>query len=816
MKSIAALPFAFLLAACGDGAGDGLVEAELGGMTVRVEADPARIEVSDAEGRVLFDGLPGSPAPAGRPAHTALAMRTARASYEMRFGAFKIEEPDAGRWRAVAAFGDLRTEDFGIRFELLDAVGEPLGTGMISEAGAGQLEMAFEPASDAHNRMSIAFGCDPDEHFLGLGGQSFDVDHRGFSVPIWVSEDGISKVDTDEYDDLWFLVGRRHSTHTPMPVYLSSRGYALLLQTDLRSIFHLCSEAADVTRLEVWEGKLSLRLFSGPSPSEVLERLTGHLGRPALPPAFAFAPWLDALFGSDNVRRVASKLRDEDVPCSVIWTEDWRGGEEDMLGYALDEDWNVDRRLYPDFEDLASDLHALGFKFLTYNNTFISEGVDIWDEATSNGYTIRNAEGQTYRFTSVTFDDASLLDLTNPDAWEWAKGIYRAGLELGADGYMADFAEWLPTDAVLASGEDARAHHNRYPVEYQRLNRELLDELFASDGVERLFFVRSAYLGSQPLVSVVWAGDQQTDFSVGDGMPSVIPMGIGLGIAGFPYYGHDIGGYMGQVSEPTDKELWFRWVTLGALSPVMRTHHGKNALANWNWESDPDSIAHMRRWARLHIRLFPYLYGLARQASETGLPMLRPMALDHPDFEPGWSLTDQYQLGDRLYVAPVVEQGAFTRTLKLPGGTFYPLLGGEPHSIPPVGGSLTVPAPLTEIPVFVPAGTLLVLLPAQIDTLVAAAPGSDLVTLADVGDDRELWLWPGGDSSWTETSGLSYTWTATTWSGPPTRATWNGQPVDLQDGSLTVTGNGTLEIDGTAFLEVSGGATGRELVIRIR
>ena len=803
-----------LLAACDNDNESKPLEAELGGLTVRVTPNPARIEIIAPDGEVLWDGVPGG-APGS--ALAAVAVRRAEASYTVQFGAFMISE-EADPWQAVTRFAHLRAEGTVITFDLVSRAGDTVGSGEIAEAGEGEVTLTLTASEAQTNRMTAAFACRPGEHFMGLGGQSFDVDHRGQTVPIWVEEDGISKGNTDEDPDLWPLMGRRHSTHTPMPIMLSNKGYALLLDTPYRSLFALCSEQEDVARVEAWEGALHLRLFYGPTPKEAITRLTAHLGRPELPPAFAFAPWLDAIYGSDNVRRVADKLRAQGVPSSVIWTEDWRGGEFDGTGYTLDEDWNVDRVTYPDFEDVADDLHSLGFKFLTYNNTFLTVGVDVWDEAETNGYTIQDKDGQPYIFMNAKFEDASLLDLSNPAAWDWAKEIYKAGLRLGSDGFMADFAEWLPTDAVLFSGEDAAAAHNVYPVEYQRLTKEVFDEMEAEDGVERLFFVRSAYLGSQPLVSVVWAGDQQTDFSEGDGLPSVIPIGIGLGVTGFPYYGHDIAGYMSQLTDPTTQELWYRWVTLGALSPVMRTHHGKSSDENWNWESDPASTAHFARWGALHIRLFPYLYGLAEQATRTGLPMMRAIALEHPGWEPGWTLTDQYLLGDRILVAPVVTEGDTQRTLQLPEGTWYPLLGGDPVSIPAGGGSVTVDAPVEECPAFVPAGTLLVLLPDGVDTLVAA-DATGVVTLDDVGDDRELWIWPGGDSAWTEASGLTYVWTGTSLSGAGTvtDVTWNDTPMTVDaSGMVTVSGNGTLTVNSSATLELSGGDPARRVAIRFR
>lgn len=803
------------LVGCG---GDPAAPLALGGLRVSTEGSPAGLRVEAPDGRVLFDGLPAPGAPGGTEAPRVLfACRAATASYEFAFGAFRIQEVSARPWVPAVRLELLERAEERVRLRVVGPDG-PLAEGELEGLGPGGLRLRLACLAPGHNRASVAFRAGPGEHFLGLGGMSFDLDHRGQSVPLWVEEDGISKAPTDEYDPAaWFLIGRRHSTHTPMPIFLASRGAAFVLDTPARSLFHLASEAEDEVRLEAWEGQIDLRLFDGPDLSGALARLTAHLGRPDIPPDFAFAPWLDAMHGSDNVRRVARRLRDEGVPSSVIWTEDWRGGVREGDSYTLDEDWEVDRALYPDFEALADDLHAWGFKFLTYNNTFLDSEVPTYQEALAGGHTIRDAAGGPYLFTSAKWTPTSLVDLTSPAAVAWTKQKYRDGLELGADGTMADFAEWLPTDAVLASGESAERFHNLYPVAFQRLNKELLDELAAEDGVERLFFVRSAYLGSQPLVSVVWAGDQQTDFSAGDGLPSVIPMGLGLGLTGFPYYGHDIGGYMSSLTRPTTKELWFRWVTLGALSPVMRTHHGKSAFANWNWESDADSVAHLRRFARLHLGLFPYLRALATEARETGLPLMRPLCLHHPDFEPGYTLTDQFMLGDRLYVAPVVTDGERSRRLELPPGRYHPLLGGPPVG----GGQLEVAAALEDIPVFVPDGALLVLLPGQVDSLVPGQAGSGVVTHRDVGDDRELWLWPGqaaaGVHRLEEPGGLAYAWEARQAAPPLVSAAWNGARVAIgPDGALELTGSGTLELNGSGRLTVTGGEARRRLRVVLR
>jgi alpha-glucosidase (family GH31 glycosyl hydrolase) len=315
------------------------------------------------------------------------------------------------------------------------------------------------------------------------------------------------------------------------------------------------------------------------------------------------------------------------------------------------------------------------------------------------------------------------------------------------------------------------------------------------------------------VVQVVWAGDQTTDFALGDGMPSVIPMGIGLGMTGFPYYGSDIGGYISTGTVPTTRELFFRWTTMGALTPVMRTHHGRQTTMNWQWDHDAETTAHFGRWARVHQQLFPYLRSLADASAATGAPIMRAMAYAHPEFEPGWSITDEYMLGPSIYVAPVMADAVTSRMVTLPPGTYRPLLGGAP--LVSTGAATSVNAPVTEIPAFVPEGSMIVALPGAVDTVRAVATGSTSVTLASIHDDREIWLYGPGSADFAE-GAMTYAWRATGWSGAATSATWNGSPATITSGTISVVGTGTLVLDGTAMLTITGGAATRVMTIVLR
>ncbi|MEW5851838.1 MAG: TIM-barrel domain-containing protein [Myxococcota bacterium] len=711
----------------------------------RVDVDGTHVTVRSASdpGRVLLDSVNLEPG------YAPVSVRSDEATFEMLYGSFLITDGIAP-WTAPAnATSSL--ENGVVRLAWTASDGNALGVTTLESPSEGALHVAFEASAPDVNRVAMAFACAESDRFLGFGAQADSVDHHGHTVAIWTSEPGIGKSDSDEPNEFWFLQGTRHASSMGLPTWLSNRGYLAVVDNDHRSIFEMCSTRADAWRAEVWDRRMDLWLYDGPEPMLALERATaGALGRPVRPPPLAFAPWHDAVYGSQSVRDMARLIREQHVPSSLIWSEDFRGGNDvEGQGYRLEEDWDLDRALYPDAETLAAELHANGFAWMAYYNTFIVQGADIYDEAIADGHVVKKTSGDPYLFDGVTFDPTALADLSRPETREWVKQHLRAAVDVGFDGWMADYGEWLPHDAVLSSGEDALAAHNRYPREWTSVCAEVLAE--RTDGRQRLFFARSGWLRSNTHVPVFWAGDQRTSFQRDDGLFTVIPIGINLGLAGVSTYGHDIAGYQSATNDPSTKELYFRWTTLGALSPVMRTHHGIDARANWWWGKDEETLAHFKRWASFHIRLFPYLDGGSKVAETRGIPLVRGLALEFPSDGVTWTVSDQFMLGPALLVSPVVDEGATSRTAHLPPGTWLPWDGGAPVTGPT---DVTLALPVTEIGLHARAGSVIPLLDPTVETLLPADP--PLVDLDDVAGRRVLRVFLGADGSFEEREGIRY------------------------------------------------------------
>ncbi len=721
------------------------------------------------------------------------------ASFEMLFGMFNIiedQDPFApGERLVVTTFAEGQRIDFNV----LTADEEVLATGTVELDGDA---VALSWTASAGDRVQVKTPCGADHHFIGLGAQSADVDHRGQNVPLWVSEQGVGKTDTNELHAAWQLVGRRHTTHVPMPAFLRSDAVSFVVNTSAFARFDFCAADTDVVSLQVWEPTLRLRVMPKANVLQAQQALSEALGRPRLLPPYVFAPWNDAIFSQQEVLDYAAFLRENQIPSSAIWTEDWRGGYFGGDLYRLKENWGLDRTLYPDYEDMTSTLRDSGFMHQVYFNTFVTEGVDVFDEVTSNGWDIRDSNGASYTFPGI--DPAlqtGLLDLTNDAGAAFMRDEHlQEALRLGARGWMADFAEWAPVDgAALASG-NAELLHNQYPVQWAALNRDAVTRSGLLDEV--VLYSRSAHLGSPDVVDVMWAGDQRTTFDEDDGLPTVLPIGIGLSTTGFTYFTHDIGGYQSSTNAPTTKEVFFRWTELGAFTPVMRTHHGTHALFNYNLRSDVDATAHFKRYAEIHIRLYPYLRALAvadanadaaLAAGHGRLPLWVPLPVLFAA-DDVWAVKDEVLLGPSLLLAPVMAD-VVSRTVRVPSGrfVFFPT-PGAPEGSPgrrrdAISGpaDIEVDAALGEIPVLMPAGAIVPLTAVAAQTLLEVEGELADQDLSSTTGDREVVVALGKAGRFVEEDGASYT----------LEGTGTTLPAGADDdGAVNVVGNQTIEGSG--------------------
>lgn len=626
--------------------------------------------------------------------------------------------------------------------EFLDDGGERLGNLVLAPIDDDRLQLSYTPAFLGPDRVGFQADCDPDDHFMGFGGHAMDVDHVGQAFPVWVGEPGVGKTLDEEEPESFPVEGTRHDASFPVPFLVRPhQPMGLLFDTYQRLDVDLCTSDADRWQMVAWSDRADLVLIGKPTPLEVVQEHTRISGRLELPPPWVFGAWGDAIRGRGRVEEVAAELRELEAAVTVIWSEDWKGAVETATGFRLKGEWFADETLYPDIPSLDADLEDQGFKWFGYFSPFLDVGDATYEDALANGVVVENEDGEPYTFLGVRFQQTTYVDVSTQTGRDWAAGYFSAALDLGIDGWMTDYGEWLPDDAVLGNGQRGLDAHNAYPEWWQAAHRQ------AIDGRDATFFARSGWTRSTGIAPVIWAGDQRTDFQTDDGFPTVLSMGLGYAVSGVPVYTHDVAGYQSLTNDASTKELWFRWAGLGAYSPVYRLHHGSSTDDNHQWDTDEETKAYYAATTREHMRLWPYRYGLARRAADEGTPMLLPVAFVHGGED--WGRADAWMLGDALLVAPVLEAGATSRDVDLPDSTrWWSWPGLEPAF------SGRVDAPIDVTPVFAAGGTTVPTFATIPDTLTDQA-GDDVLSLDDVDGERIVYLFDGG-GVFSEADGTRY------------------------------------------------------------
>ena len=178
--------------------------------------------------------------------------------------------------------------------------------------------------------------------------------------------------------------------------------------------------------------------------------------------------------------------------------QDWEGVRTTFAGTQLWWNWKLDETYYPRWRELVADVESQGGRVLLYINPYFATENghnQMFTEAKARGYLVQQADGSPYLIRNSSFY-VGMLDLSNPDARAWIKAIMKTNMIGAAGGYgwMSDFAEALPFYAKLHGGADPAVWHNRYSVEWSRVNCEAIEE--SGRGDEMVFFARAGFTQS--------------------------------------------------------------------------------------------------------------------------------------------------------------------------------------------------------------------------------------------------------------------------------------------------------------------------------
>ena len=638
--------------------------------------------------RVLRDGKPVFTVAQGA---SVAEVANIDANYKMSRGSFVLKEKVIGRRPLFVV--DMQTTDDGVLLVLDE------GKLKIETQYGGERIRVTPVGLAVYDRLYLRVDAAKDESVYGTGETFSEFDLRGCKSDVWVSEHinamqiarKVLRIATKTKRDNKKKKFESYASYYVQPTFLSSRKYFFHSDATTISRFDFTSDTEHKIQIDP---SAPFYFGFGATFEQVLENLTDLIGRQIMLPDWVHNGEILGVQGGTAImdKKLKTAL-DHDMAVAGVWIQDWEGRRVTAVGKQLYWNWVWDEELYPDLDKRIGEYAAMGVKILGYCNTFLAVEKPLYKIAAEKGYCVKDKDGNDYLVTITTFP-AAMVDLTNPDAYEWIKGVIKEHMiGFGLAGWMADFGEYLPTDCVLYSGEDPFVVHNTWPALWAKCNREAIRET-GNEG-KIMFFTRAGYTGTGRYSTMMWNGDNHVDFSVDLGLPSVIPAMLSLTCCGFGLSHSDIGGYTTFYNLKRSEELFMRWCEMNAFSPLLRGHEGLNPDLNAQFDASEPVLRHGKYMSQIHKQLKPYLVAVDRKNSETGVGIVRPLFFYYDEAR-AYKEMHEYLLGRDILVAPVIEQGATTRDVYLPEDGWIHAPTGKQYR----GGIHTVEAPIGSIPVF--------------------------------------------------------------------------------------------------------------------
>jgi alpha-glucosidase len=554
----------------------------------------------------------------------------------------------------------------------------------------------IQKREDGAVRLSMRLHTDESCHGLGERAASLNLRGRRYQLWNWDPPTAYQRGSDPLYYSIPFYLGvRDHAV------------YGLFWDNSSRGLADVGEETAAELTFEAETGPFSYYLFAGGDVNSVLARYTELTGRIWLPPVWflGYQQCRWSYYPQETVLRLGREFRERGIPCDVIYLD-----IHYMHGYRV---FTWDRERFPEFEQMIASLHNQGFKVVA----IVDPGIKVdplyatFQSGVENDVFVKYPDGE--RVAAAVWPGmCHFPDFTKPAVRDWWAQQCQQILQAGIDGLWNDMCEpatFLPEAAGSlpdyachdqeGQGGDHRQNHNVYGMQMARATQQGL--LMQRPDARPVNMLRAGYAGTQRYAAS-WTGDNSSTW---EHLRLSISMALNMGLSGAPMTGPDVGGFFGNA----DGELFTRWLQAACLMPYYRGHSALGTGPHEPWAFGQPYEVINRMTIELRYRLLPYLYSVVAQAAEYGWPVIRPVFMAEPDNSALRTLDDSYLLGDGLLVAPVLEQGAVSRSVYLPdGGDWYDFWTNERFS---GGQQIEVTAPLERLPLFVKAGTVLPMWP---------------------------------------------------------------------------------------------------------
>jgi alpha-glucosidase len=568
----------------------------------------------------------------------------------------------------------------------------------VSAGGAGPALLADAriEAPAAGGPWTLTDRLAPSERLLGLGQDNHNngrLDRRGVVRDLWAGQQISSGNVTAQY---------------PVPFLLSTgrdgHAYGVFFDNVHRLQFDLGKTEPDLLRVDSDGGEIDFYVIDGPRLADVIERYTGLTGRPSLPPLWALGYWQSkcTYYDWDALDEAYGQLAARGFPVDVMVIDaDW---PEVITDYVWAKRWIETGHGLSPGEKIA----AYGKKgvriVVSQSGPMVQQASPTFAPGWAMGVFATDGHGNP---VECGYYGGKLLDFTHPRINEWLWPQTRRLNEQGVAGWWLDLdePEGEPPQTHYYAGGPADIHN-----EYSLLCAISFEGVqLAVHPQQRPFILsRAGPAGFQRHHAAVWTGDIYSDYATYRAHP---PEMLNSGLSGLVYWTCDTGGFLtGYYKDDqlgAHARLYERWMQFSAFSPITRAHKAGGAPEPYAF--GPATEQGTRHYLQQRYRLLPYIYSYAWVASQKGLPIARPLALEFPDdaasvATPG----DEYLFGRELLVAPVLFEGQSNRKVYFPPGTWIDWDYGYEYA---GGREWVVAAPQNRIPVAVRAGAIIPMAP---------------------------------------------------------------------------------------------------------
>lgn len=555
--------------------------------------------------------------------------------------------------------------------------------------------LADEPAlgiSWFGNQVSCYKKLHADEKFIGLGEKTGPINRRGNFYRHWNSDvPGYALNQDPLYASIPFFIGIKQQHVYGVFFDNTHHSYVNFGGGADEELFHFGAD----------DGEMNYYFFGASTIPQIITDYTALTGRTTMPPLWSLG-FQQSRWGYDSQEQLldlAKTFRSKKMPCDVIVSD-----IPYMDNYKIFT-WNP--KGFPDPKAMMQQLKADGFDMVTIVDPGIKveKGYSAYESGLAGNHFAKYPDGRTF-IAHVWPGRCHFPDFSKASTRNWWGEQFKTSLvDIGVKGFWNDMNEpagWgreFPNLIEFGEGKDKKTLFtvkNAYGSLMSKATYEGTRKLL--NGQRPFILTRAAYAGIQKY-SAQWTGD---NVASDEHMLLGFRLLNSMGVSGVPYVGMDIGGFVGNPSP----ELFVRWMSLAAYTPLFRnhTHIGYNFREPWLFGENYTPL--IRQTLENRYRLLPYLYSSFYQAHVSGLPINRMLPVYYPYDNAVYNekYQNQFLFGDNMLVCPSTSTQTWTE-IYLPGNTkWYRLSNDELYD---GGKGYTVATPLNDPAVFVKEGAII-------------------------------------------------------------------------------------------------------------